>query len=80
MFSENIISLTCLIFFLYFNRKSKMLEMLSKIYQKKGLALFRIINLLGVLKPYLGLDLFDPSLVLLFVTTLVLARAWNICL
>ena len=40
-----------------------MLEMLSKIYQKKGLALFRIINLLGVLKPYLGLDLIDPSLV-----------------
>ena len=41
-----------------------MLEMLSKIYQKKGLALFLIINLLGVLKPYLGLDLIDPSLVL----------------
>ena len=39
--------------------------MLSKIYQKKGLALFLIINLLGVLKPYLGLDLIDTSLVLL---------------
>ena len=37
--------------------------MLTKIYQKKGLTLFLIINLLGVLKPYLGLDLIDPSLV-----------------
>ena len=37
--------------------------MLSKIYQKKGLALFLIVNLQGVLEPYLGLDLIDPSLV-----------------
>ena len=37
--------------------------MLSKIYQKKGLALFLIVNLYGVLKPYLGLDIIDPGLV-----------------
>ena len=51
--------------------------MLSKIYQKKGLALFLIINLWGVLKPYLGLDLIDPSLVLFINLNCFLSICWT---
>ena len=50
------------LFFVFYSKKYNVGNALKDL-SKKGLALFLIVNLLGVLKPYLGLDLIGPSLV-----------------
>ena len=74
MFSENIINLTCCIIIKmpafrvdkFSAGRTTCRTPMLKITWWNSLALFLIVNLLGVLKPYLGLDLIDPSLVFIF--------------
>ena len=72
MFSENIINLTCCIIIKmpafrvdkFSAGRTKCRSPMLKRTWWNSLALFLIVNLKGVLKPYLGLDLIDPGLVL----------------
>ena len=72
MFSQNIINLTsCSIIKLpafrvdkFCTGRTKCRSPMLKRTWWNSLALFLIVNLKGVLKPYLGLDLIDPGLVL----------------
>ena len=68
MFSENIINLTCCIIIKmpafrvdkFSAGRTKCRSPMLKRTRWNSLALFLIVNLQGVLKPFLGLDLIDP--------------------
>ena len=68
MFSENIINLTCCIIIKmpafrvdkFSAGRTKCRSPMLKRTWWNSLALFLIVNLQGVLKPFLGLDLIDP--------------------
>ena len=72
MFSQNIINLTCCSIIKlpafrvdkFCAGRTKCRSPMLKRTWWNSLALFLIVNLKGVLKPYLGLDLIDPGLVL----------------
>ena len=57
MFSENIINLTCVIII---KMPAFRIDKFSAGRTKCRSPMFLIVNLQGVLKPYLGLDLIDP--------------------